>query len=1615
MPTMALSAEDKALQKAWAKEKAKLEKTKKPLSPFMQRVGKGVGKALDFAKDGVFTQKTLSLLVQMMWVDKVKKAGLLKDGDFNAPRDVPVEGGKSGVDGTFSVGKWGMTQTTLGVYRAVEHIDNPRGIGDAQYKSPDFDDICCEYNCERIRVDPEKKWKRYFAQSLDYIRHELDLSWQARKKSKSDASSAVQWQWEANRRFGQAMHTVEDLFAHSNVIELIIRDVLHDIVGMQAGADLSVLQQLQADREAEVTALEKSQKEALDAARAHCNQYQAFARSEPDPEAKQQAKKEAQRCLETIPVLMKEQQRVRGELVTHYKHQLADVKKELSLANGGGENVLGKKAHRRASRRLKKWGVPLRTGGKNGGAGGKGYTVESIITKAVEALRINNIGGPVPFTGWDQRNGGFYPLVTGTFGALDTMASVLGIIAGGKFKAKQSQAERTFYGFTPQTKAQKEAAAGKKVSALSCPGFMANRFKLRKNYGSLLGLPGKAGLLLSMDFLTMLTNQNVYGKKQIKSSLKRYEAIYNNFVKNIADVVNDRSTGWHSLMLGYCTFVEELKKFAAHIVEMFSLEFITKIFQAAFAWLGEVFKHLSEDILKYTQKLIKGYQFAGQIDYTVAGEKAATGGGEGAKRYNEYLDNLAKETGLKTRADVVDYVLSNPTHTLLSKDKNDHPLHIIAASTAGMVVQRIFNQWSVGRITKAKKEVSTYFAHPSQWPSGDKDCVYNAVRRWVVDELHRPNLGAIRPISDDGQMVQGALREIRKVSKQAARAATFVASGLDMVLNALDSVISQQYSVFRMDVFLPIPYLPPQFFQLQLGIHGHARKTSTRNVARNYAVVWDKKSVKPYMYEAQASFRLGVRVSISIGPVSAGASVFGIVRGTLRSLTAKNMAIAKASSTMMSTTYNYIILQYVQKAAEALKVAKKETKAFLHTVKLGLEDLTNFRQLKENEFKFLVNSHSSCYLTTREKIQTFAAEHWPKDNNLIKSDFLLHFLKYTQMELASFMRADACAPALFKSTIGKGRAWLHDLFDEPSRDILGYSAINMPYMKAAWHACAFLDYKTPNSGHAQYWNILWRKVVTRKFLEFSSGREQYLKSKVSTNWINVKTGSREECAVALGVAGNMDFVVLVQTIYRIIASHPRLRKQAEAMDFGPHFFNKIKFSDFNILNDKESDLPQYAGMTLTKKEMQTMIWNTMEPWEKLVKPLSPGNCAKQYCGQSDIAKSFGEYSDKAVKKVFGSVERWLSDLEKKTRAAIRDNGLDVRAELEFGWGANAYFTWRTQASKMAMAMGPTITVDYQSFSGDSVMIYHKTPDKVQHRTSDTHEATIDLTFPIKAKSVQALRAKATFVQKVIAGDDVAKDNLAMYGSSKITRQTITMEIAITSPALVRKLQKVATHVTVPEFKNFVRGLSLRLRMAAYKMKSERFMSSEGEGVASIKSKLQSIGEHLKGIRDDYRKWREAVKKAKAKADSSPRKELVITVQFDCYINQDPGIDGTAADTFHVNLNSSRVGLGFRSTYRAQTPSIGPGMKLHTERGENAMLPLSFFIAQNSMPVNPRGDYVWKEMQHDKLPQDKIDPSSQRKDYTFNADEEEDEEEESVFSRILGAKYTAIAHARDDDE
>lgn len=105
-----------------------------------------------------------------------------------------------------------VTPKLLGVYRAVEHIDNPTNFNSSGIDPRSIDkDFEAPPSPAELAVDPATSMKCYIVKSRIFMQVTLDKA--------AAAGSGT----EGARLFGAGLHVLEDYFAHSNFVELSLR------------------------------------------------------------------------------------------------------------------------------------------------------------------------------------------------------------------------------------------------------------------------------------------------------------------------------------------------------------------------------------------------------------------------------------------------------------------------------------------------------------------------------------------------------------------------------------------------------------------------------------------------------------------------------------------------------------------------------------------------------------------------------------------------------------------------------------------------------------------------------------------------------------------------------------------------------------------------------------------------------------------------------------------------------------------------------------------------------------------------------------------------------------------------------------------------------------------------------------------------------------------------------------------------------------------------------------------------------------------------------------------------------------------------------------------------
>ncbi|KAF2401462.1 heterokaryon incompatibility Het-C [Trichodelitschia bisporula] len=133
----------------------------------------------------------------------------------------------------YATEEYEVTSERLGVYRPEEHIDNPRDYADnedARQYDPRLRPPVAQ---EELNIDPNTGMKNYIANengfwatSSGYIKHSLNRSIHFGREYTSGQNRGQESDLnEALRCLGQALHTLEDFGAHTNYVELTLREM----------------------------------------------------------------------------------------------------------------------------------------------------------------------------------------------------------------------------------------------------------------------------------------------------------------------------------------------------------------------------------------------------------------------------------------------------------------------------------------------------------------------------------------------------------------------------------------------------------------------------------------------------------------------------------------------------------------------------------------------------------------------------------------------------------------------------------------------------------------------------------------------------------------------------------------------------------------------------------------------------------------------------------------------------------------------------------------------------------------------------------------------------------------------------------------------------------------------------------------------------------------------------------------------------------------------------------------------------------------------------------------------------------------------------------------------
>ncbi|KAI5839891.1 HET-C domain protein [Morchella snyderi] len=135
----------------------------------------------------------------------------------------------------YATGEFEVTEDRLGVYRPEEHIDNPKGYADGMDARVYDPRLRPQVLPIELGIDPWTGMKNYIANesggwatSVAYVRESLARSIHFGRLYTSGGHGVAGNEadlCEALRCLGQALHCLEDFSAHSNYVELVLRDL----------------------------------------------------------------------------------------------------------------------------------------------------------------------------------------------------------------------------------------------------------------------------------------------------------------------------------------------------------------------------------------------------------------------------------------------------------------------------------------------------------------------------------------------------------------------------------------------------------------------------------------------------------------------------------------------------------------------------------------------------------------------------------------------------------------------------------------------------------------------------------------------------------------------------------------------------------------------------------------------------------------------------------------------------------------------------------------------------------------------------------------------------------------------------------------------------------------------------------------------------------------------------------------------------------------------------------------------------------------------------------------------------------------------------------------------
>lgn len=138
-----------------------------------------------------------------------------------------------------------VTSERLGVYRAEEHIDNPKGYAEGEDARTYDSRLRGPVDPQELEIDHQTGMKNYICNergnwptSSEYVRTSLQKCIQKGRLARNGGTDLDQY--EAFRLLGQALHTLEDFSAHSNYCELVLISLGHSNVFPHVGRNCKI-------------------------------------------------------------------------------------------------------------------------------------------------------------------------------------------------------------------------------------------------------------------------------------------------------------------------------------------------------------------------------------------------------------------------------------------------------------------------------------------------------------------------------------------------------------------------------------------------------------------------------------------------------------------------------------------------------------------------------------------------------------------------------------------------------------------------------------------------------------------------------------------------------------------------------------------------------------------------------------------------------------------------------------------------------------------------------------------------------------------------------------------------------------------------------------------------------------------------------------------------------------------------------------------------------------------------------------------------------------------------------------------------------------------------------